>query len=90
VEVKCPLIICESAIVGFLERGDTPGLQRICTVCPDPVVIWKKCGKFSVDASGSKSIGIVDASRVTKSIVDYKKIMGHNDSLQFNLVTNRG
>jgi hypothetical protein len=81
VEVKCPLIICEPAIVGFLERGDAPGLQGICTVYPDLVVIWKKCGVFSVDTSGSKSIGVVDASRVTKSIVDYKKIMGHNDGL---------
>jgi hypothetical protein len=79
--IKCPLILCEPAIAGFLERGDAPGLQWICTVCPDPVVIWKKCGMFSINASGSESVGIMDASRVTESIIDYEQIMGHNDGL---------
>lgn len=79
--IKCPLIVCEPVIAGFLERGDAPGLQWICTIFPDLVVIWKKCGVFSIKASGPESIGIMDTSRVTKSIVDYKKIMGHNDGL---------
>lgn len=57
---------------------------------PRPSGHLEEVWMFLVDTSGYKSIGIVDASRVTKSIVNYKEIMGHNDGLQINLVTNRG
>jgi hypothetical protein len=39
-----------------------------------------------VDASRSKCVSVMDASRVTKSIIDYEKVVRHNNCLEFMLI----
>jgi hypothetical protein len=86
--IKCPLICCQTTITGLLERGNTPGVQWISTVRPDPVISWQKGVMLLIDTSGSECICIVDASGVTERIIDYEKVVGHNDCLEFILIFN--
>jgi hypothetical protein len=88
VKIEGPLICCQPSIAGLLERGNAPGVQWISTVCPDPVASWKKCVMFLIDTSRSECVCIMDASRVTKRIINYEKIVGHNDCLEFILIFN--
>lgn len=80
------LISCQPSIAGFLERGNTPGIEWIGTVCPDPVIGWKKCIMFLIDTSGSKGVGIMNTSGVTERVVDNQKVVGHNHCLEFILI----
>jgi hypothetical protein len=82
--IKCPLVLCQSSIARLLERGNTPWLQWICTVCPYLVTIWEKVGMLFIEASGSKSICIMDTPRLTKRRVHNHKVMWHNNCLELN------
>jgi hypothetical protein len=84
VVIKCPLVPSQSSVTRLLERGDTPWLQWICTVGPNPVTIWEKVGMLFIEASGFKRICIVDTPRLTKRIVYNHEVMGHDDGLELN------
>jgi hypothetical protein len=84
VVIECLLVFCQPSIAGFLERGNTPWLQWICTICPNPVTIRKKGIMLFIEASGLESECVVDTPGMSKRIIHNQEVVGHNDRLELN------
>lgn len=53
----------------FFERRDTPFLNRVCGVGPDPFPRLKDNSAFFESTSAAECPGIVDTASVTKGVV---------------------
>jgi hypothetical protein len=50
------------------------------------MVSWKKGLMLLIETGGSESVGIMDTSRMTKSVIDNDKVVRHNNCLQNYLI----
>jgi len=70
--------------MGLLEGRNTPCFKWVCTICPNPMIILKKCSMFFIDMGGPESPCIMHTFRMTNRIVDNEEVMRHDDCLELN------
>jgi len=49
--IKCLLVLGQPSIAGLLERDYAPLLKWVCSITPNPVVIWQKGFMLLIETS---------------------------------------
>jgi len=82
VDIEGLLIPRQAAVPRLLEGRNTPFLQRISTIRPDPVIVLEQRIVFLINACCFECICIMRASRMTEGIVNNKQVVRHDNSLK--------
>lgn len=85
IDIKGLLIPRQAAVPWLLEGRNTPFLQCISAIGPDPVVSLKKGVVFLINTCRFECICVVCASRMTEGVIDDKQVMRHDNSLKVSL-----
>jgi hypothetical protein len=78
IDIEHLLIPHQAAILQLLKGRNTPFLQCIRAISPDPVVSLKKGIVFLINVCQFECICIMCASRMTEGIIDDKQVMRHD------------